>query len=267
MKKYPFPRQAIILALTVFIASGVFFSCNGTPTGGGGAGSDYTLQAYVIGDLERDTSLIRVRFLRDGVSIPGGPVSLDTFLLSFDIADSLFKSDFGPANTLGSGPRAFTAFDGASEVTAESITLVGSLAMNIAAPANRQYTATDGAVIANLTSPSANSAGYALGIVKAGEEYTGSGYAEFFSLADGAGVIPPEFFRDSLNSDSLLVGTYYLYMYSYNGAPQIDSRTSDLPTVLPVGGFTPNLSTANLSGSVGSIVVSLRDTIVVTDTP
>lgn len=260
-------RNTLILGFVSILTIAALSSCNGAADGVIVGGGDYTLQSYVVGDLERDTSFIRVKFRRDSSMIPGGPLALDTFSLEFDLTDSLFKADFGPANALGTDVRELTVYDGAAEITAQNIILVGSLTQNISAPANRLYTATDGAVVVNLTSPSLNSMGYALGIVKAGEEYTGSGYAVFFSQIDGAGTIPPEFFRDSLNADSLKVGTYYLYMYSYNGAPQIDSRTTDLPTVLPDAGFTPNISASNISGSIGSIVVSRRDTLVVTDTP
>ncbi|MBN4072330.1 hypothetical protein JYU03_00255 [bacterium AH-315-F03] len=260
-------RLSAIAMIATIASSVTLLSCGGIENNTTISKGSYTLQGYIVGDMERDTSFIRVSFIRDGSMIPGGPITLDTFLLSFDLTDSLFKAEFGPSNTLSSSIYELTSFDGATEVSAENVTMVGGLTMNIISPADRVYTSADGSVVANLTSASLNSTDYAIAIVKAGEEYTGSGYADFFSLIDGAGIVPPEFFRDSLNNDSLLVGTYYLYMYSYSGSPQISSQTNDIPTVLPAGGFADNLSSANFSGKLGSIVVSRRDTLIVTDTP
>lgn len=258
---------------TVFVSGLAIFSVIGggaSLSGCNGDGvspvdlSDYFLQFYMIRDMQRDSSAIRAYYRRDGNEIPSGPLHVDTMQLGFSAAKKLHIREYNTVNGIDTGVHTIVLGDQGDTVASTSVTMADTFTITVADPASRIYTG-GMSVVVDFT-PSANAQGYLVAAIKAGSEHTNSGYSAFVPFISSTGVLPPSVFRDSL-TNNLDTGLYYIYMYAYRGSPQIDTFATELPTALPDTGFTPNLSIDNLTGSIGTIVVSRRDSVFVQEQP
>ncbi len=99
--------------------------------------------------------------------------------------------------------------------------------------------------------------GYIFAVVLRDSAYNNDGYAEFVDGGVTSATIPPDAFR--IYDDSLTIGWYYVYVYSYTGSP---ASSYNLPTSIPAG-LIDNISGVNLTGRFGAIVVTPRDSIYV----
>lgn len=226
--------------------------------------SDYFLQFYMIRDMQRDSAAIRAYYRRDGNEVPTGPLIVDTMQLGFSVAKKLHIREYTSVNGIDTGVHTIVLGDQGDTVATTTVTMADTFNITVADPASRIYTGGMSVIVDFTSSP--NAQGYLVAAVKAGSQYTNSGYSAFVPFVSSTGVLPPSVFRDSLTND-LDTGLYYIYMYSYRGSPQIDTFATELPTKLPDTGFTPNLSINNLTGSVGTIVVSRRDSVFVQEQP
>lgn len=101
---------------------------------------------------------------------------------------------------------------------------------------------------------STNADGYILAVTQKDSVYVGGGYSIFVTSGATSANILPDAFRLSGELDT---GWYYVYVYSYDAVPAIDTI---LPTTIPTG-LGDNIAYLYLAGRFGSVVVSLRDSI------
>ncbi|MFQ5607095.1 MAG: hypothetical protein ACE5GA_04045 [Candidatus Zixiibacteriota bacterium] len=233
--------------------------CNGAPTSGGGDTTGYFVQAHLVKDINLDISFVRAFYRRDDTVIPSGPVFLDSTRLGFDAGVGLFQKEYITQSGITTGAHNLQLDDTGATITLSSVTMPDtfSIALN---DTTRLYTGVGGNVLVDISTFSLNAEGYILGVVKASLAYTGVGYAEFMPNVSTVGNIPPEVFRDSI-TNILDTGLYYIYVYAYRGSPQLDSVSTDLPTALPATPFAVNITGTNLTGQVGGLVVSRRDSL------
>jgi len=246
----------LTLAISVTISS-----CNGSPNSIDPNGPDaYFLQAYLLRDMERDVAVSRVFFRQNNQPTPSGPVDVDTTRLDFLQAGGLFQKEYLSANAIDTGLHTLKLQDDGNLVFNGNLRMTGDFDISINTPFNRIYTG-GGSVVVQLLNPSANANGYLFAAVKAGQEYTGAGWAGLVPSLVPSGTFPPSVFQDTANN--LDTGLYYIYMYAFNGSPRIDSIMTDLPTILPDSVFADNLALSAITGALGTITVSRHDSLFV----
>ena len=258
----------VITLVTLAPASGFFAlsGCNGSAGGGPVDVSDYFLQTYVIRDMERGFSARRVSLKAKGAAVPNAEVSFDSVMVPYVPAGEIYQKEFNSVDSIQPGVSVLRISSGGEQILQQDVIVPDTFTAQVVSPFNKLYTGGQ-QVQVGLATGSVNAQGYIVAVIPKGEEYKGKGYAQFVDLVSPSGIIPPDVFRDTLNPNILLEGVWYVYMYAYTGAPQIDGWVNDLPTALPDSGFTANLNLSKISGTYGSIVVSKRDTLVVTNTP
>ncbi|HSG99814.1 MAG TPA: hypothetical protein VLB27_07185, partial [candidate division Zixibacteria bacterium] len=198
--------------------------------------------------------------------IPNATVAVDSMMLPYVAADRLYEKQYLSADSIARGSHRLTIDAQGLQILNQNLVMTDTFTAEVIVPFNKLYTG-GLQVQVGLNTASLNAQGYVVAVVPRDSVYMGKGYAEFVPLTNPVGNIPPDVFRDPLFPDSLLEGVWYIYMYAYRGSPQIDGVTDDLPAALPDTGFTPNLSLSDISGSVGAILVSKRDTLVVQKQP
>lgn len=261
-------RISIALIVSVFLisslAGSLTVSCNGSPNSGEDDTLAYFLQAYLLRNMDRNTAAARVFFRKNDTETPSGPVNIDTTRLDFTQSTGIFELSYTSVNDIDTGIHILAASDAGTEIVNRQIIMTDTFAIRVTTPANRIYTGS-GSVVVDPSSLSLNAQGYIVATVKAGMEYTGVGRAVWVNAVTSSGVLSPDFFRDPSDSTgaTLDTGKYYIYMYSYRGAPQVDAINSDFPTVLPDGGFAENLVATTSHGHFGAILISRRDSIFV----
>ncbi len=251
--------KLIVASLFLLTLGATFPACNGAPSDPNGSDS-YILQAYLLRDLDRGISASRVFFRQNNQPTPTGPVDVDTTRLDFIQATGMFQKEYTTASAIDTGLHSLRLQDKGKTILNSNLVMTGDFTINVSVPANRIYTG-GGNVVVDLSSASSNSVGYFFATVKAGEEYTGKGWAGIVPSLVSSGTFLPSVFQDTLNN--LDTGLYYIYMYSYSGAPRIDSVSGDFPTVMPDSVFPNNLATTIIDGAFGTITVSRHDSIFV----
>ncbi len=254
-----------LLALAVIcllsIGSTIISSCNGSPNSIDPTGANkYLLQAYLLRDMERNIAVSRVFFRQNNNPVPSGPVDIDTTRLDFVQISGLFQKEYATASGIDTGLHSLKLQDEGSTILNSNLLMTGDFNINVSSPPNRIYTG-GGSVVVDVSTASANSSGYIFAAVKVGQEYTGAGWAGLVPALSSSGTFPPSVFQDTANN--LITGTYYIYMYSFRGAPRIDSIDTDFPTVLPDSVFLDNLNTSTITGAFGTITISRHDSIIV----
>ncbi len=242
------------------LGSTILSSCNGSPNSTGSGANGYLLQAYLLRDFERNVAASRVFFRQENQPVPTGPVDVDTTRLDFIQSSGMFQKEYVSASAIDTGLHTLKLQDEGVTILNSNLLMTGEFTINVSVPANRIFTG-GGSVVVDLSSASANADGYVFAVVKAGQEYTGSGWAGLVPSLESSGTFMPSVFQDTANN--LDTGLYYIYMYSFRGSPRIDSIATDFPTVLPDSVFLDNLATNAVSGAFGTITVSLHDSIIV----
>ena len=255
-------KTNVVFAVFLTLAVGVTISsCNGSPNSIDPNGPDaYLLQAYLLRDMEKDVAASRVFFQQENQPTPSGPVDVDTTRMDFLQTSGLFQKEYLSANAIDTGLHTLKLQDDGNLVFNGNLRMTGDFNIGINSPFNRIYTG-GGSVVVQLLSSSVNASGYLFAAVKAGQEYTGAGWAGLLPSLVPSGTFPPSVFQDTANN--LDTGLYYIYMYAFNGSPRIDSITTDLPTVLPDSVFADNLALSAISGALGTISVSRHDSLFV----
>ncbi len=99
--------------------------------------------------------------------------------------------------------------------------------------------------------------GYAIGVVKRGNEYQKTGYSIYVTSLTTTATVPPDAFRLT-NPNSPDTGWYYLYVYGYTGAPDSALASMLLPVPFP-SQLGDNVIRTDFGGRLGAIVVSKKD--------
>ena len=233
--------------------------CGGSGAPPGLTSEGYLSQSYLLRNIDLNNAASKVFFRLDDTLIPPGPVNLDAARHDFNASSGLYTLSFPTSGGITAGAHQLGLFDGATEVITIQQNMPGDPEVAVSSPANRIYQSGQGNVLCSVTTTEVTG-GHIIAAVKADQAYTNTGFVAI--VGGSSAIIPPDaFFLPG--TTTLDTGVYYIYVYAFNGAPFIDSIDDDLPTQISSLNLADNLSTADISGRFGSIVISRRDTLIV----
>ena len=216
----------------------------------------YDLRGGIVKNLDTDSTLSVLIVTKDNIYYPLANIVLYGDTLIYDTAQLFYWFSDTGSSMPSSGTDTLKITD--SLLLDEKFALIlpnDFLISSISLPENRINAG--GASVQLQWQTSLQSDGYILGVVMMDSIYTDGGYSEFVSDGFTSATIPPDAFR--IYGDSLTIGWYYVYVYSYTGSP---ASTYNLPTSIPAG-LTDNISKPDITGRFGTIVVTMRDSIFV----
>jgi len=216
----------------------------------------YDLRGGIVKNLDTDSTLAAVTLKRDN------------FLYSLANVD-IYDTPLGYSDVTGSFVLGYTG-DSIPPSGEDTLAVVDTPFLNrkfsFVLPNNFELTAISlpdnrinagGASVQIQWSSSLQNNGYIFAVVLKDSIYNDDGYTEFVDGGVTSATIPPDAFR--IYDDSLTIGWYYVYVYSYTGSP---ASTYNLPTSIPAG-LSDNISLTDITGRFGTIVVTPRDSIYV----
>jgi hypothetical protein len=118
------------------------------------------------------------------------------------------------------------------------------------------YNPNNGVLVIDWTS-APNIDGYVLAATPVDSIYTGYGYTAFVTSLTNSDAFPPQAFRSPSDTDQVVTGDYFLYVYGYNGVPDKDLADIFLPVPFP-SQIPNNINRNQFTGHFGSVVVSRR---------
>lgn len=223
---------------------------------------NYDLHGGMVKNLDNDSLRAYVYLMNNHVTADSALILLGADTMKSATGESTYTKSYGAANALATGDHYLKIND---KDLSDSIlfTIPSNLQItSVALPDSRNNP--HGAAVHIEWTAAANSIGYAYGVIKNHLAYnsTTKGFFQFVTTGGTLISIPPEAFR-KLNA--LDTGWYKVYIYAYSGSfREVDNfPVENLPTAFPPG-ITDSISTLNLSGSFGVIVVSKPDSIHVT---
>lgn len=256
MKKY----VMVLLFLTFAIAS--FNGCGGDDVNGDSEKHDYVIYATMVQDMNRTGTLnyFYADLWRDSLVFGNADILINDTVLSYTFSPELNRMTYGFTQTLrayrSGGSYMVTVADSTFFEDTVSNNLPDSIyILNYNPDSSTTYNPNDGSFVLDWTS-SLNIEGYVLATVPADSAYTGFGYSKFVTSLTNAGTIPPDAFQ-SPNDTGIFTGTYYFYVYGFTGAADKNIADHLLPVPFPAQ-LADNISHDNLSGHIGSIIVSRR---------
>jgi hypothetical protein len=95
--------------------------------------------------------------------------------------------------------------------------------------------------------------------VLADSAYRKYGYSEYLPVIGTSGTLPAEAFSVS-PGPNMDTGLYNIYVYAITGVPDSALTASLLPVPLPLQ-FADNINTGDIFGRIGTIQVTLIDTV------
>ncbi len=263
------PITIISMRLRVYCISSVVallgiivqLGCNSVPTQPGTL-AEYQIRATLIQDPNIDSSRIVIKLLRDGNDYPGATLEFGSSVLNFSNLkygfDSIyyFSQDMTPGYPAGA--RNLVLDDSPFFTDTIVITVEGAFDIDtINSPATKILR--PGETVAYTWSGSANAQNYVMAAFLADSVYRGYGYSEYLPNVGTSGTLPVEAFSQAPGPD-MDTGLYNIYVYAITGVPDSVLTARLLPVPLPLQ-FPNNISTADLVGRVGSIQVTLLDTV------
>jgi hypothetical protein len=217
---------------------------------------NYDLRGAIVKNLDTDSTLAAVTLKRDNFLYSLADVKIYDTPLGYDDITGNFVLGYSGASMPAAGEDTLAVTDTPFLDRKYSFILPDDLLLtSISLPDNRINAG--GAPVQIQWSASLQNDGYIFAVVLKDSTYLDDGYAEFVDEGVTSATIPPDAFR--LHGDTLAIGWYYVYVYSYTGSP---GSTYNLPTSIPAG-LSDNISQVNITGQFGTIVVSPRDSIYV----
>ncbi len=261
-----------LLSLPIALLLALGSGC-GTSIVDSGEKTDYSIQGAFIIDpnLESNpvsrSSKVAIRFKLDGGVVSTAEITFGGRTLNFECCqhclDSLHwlanDSTYVHANT----ERQIILTDGTSFSDTLTAIIPDSFTITNVVPGNHLI---QGSGQASLEwSGSTRAEAYVMAAVLADSAYTGYGYSAYTAELITSGTIPPEAFSLSPGPDPD-TGLYNLYVYAIAGAPDITLANVLLPVPLP-SQLPDNVIERDLVGRLGSVTVTLLDTVRVTQQP
>ena len=256
-------RVICIPSLVALVGITAQLGCNSAPgVNGPGTLADYQIRATLIQDPNIDSSRIVVKLLKEGLDYAGATLEFGSDVLNFSNLkygfDSIyyFSQDMTPGYPAGA--RNLILDDSPFFTDTVSMFVCGSFGITVInSPATRILRA--GEEVAYTWSGSANTQNYVMAAVLADSVYRGYGYSEYLPNIGTSGSLPVEAFSVSPSPD-MDTGLYYIYVYAINGVPDSALTSKLLPVPLPLQ-FPNNISTPDLVGRIGTVQVTLLDTV------
>lgn len=282
-------RQVTLMKILVLTILGLLLTIAGCGDSGSGTVSDtpdYVLKATAVQDPNLGYTIVIATVLKDGDTLGAADLTVDTALVMYEPAmmvidtflvvtptddTTRYIDTVGPvpANSYGSWLSSSSLWEGSAVLMSLDdpdvfdaslpVTFTGDYGILVdgIVPANHIVQATD--AVSVDWSGAANAETYVLATVKAGTGYNGSGYSEYPATQTTDGTIPPSAFREPI-TDELDTGLYEVYVYALNGTPDSALTHDLLPVPLP-SQLADNLDREHLTGRVGTVGVTLLDTV------
>jgi len=256
-----FPAMAIIGLMAQF-------GCNSTgPTKP--SAPDYYISATLIQDPNVDSTWMVVRLQKenadyDSATVKFGSVTLNYSNLQYGF-DSIYYLNQDTSPVFAAGVRDLVLDDSPDFADTVSISVGSPFYDSIASPNNHIFRPSDPSLVINWQA-SANAQTYVLAAVLADSAYRGYGYSEYGVSLGTSGSLPQDAFMVS-PGNNFDTGLYNVYVYAIVGVPDSTLTSRLLPVPLPSQFPTNNINTGDLVGRIGTIQVSLMDTIRATTIP
>ncbi|MEW6050429.1 MAG: hypothetical protein AB1644_05125 [Candidatus Zixiibacteriota bacterium] len=238
----------------------LLWSCNTPPTGKG-TDQQYAVGGSLVINLDHDSTVTAVQFLRDLAVAKNADIRLGTRTLAFNNQayplDSVYSRMVDSVTDYSVGTRYLRVADSTVFVDSAITTSPGTLSILTVTPANRLIQGNGQASLTWTTSSGAQ--GYVLAAVQKKDAYSGPAYSAYNTSMATAGTFPPDAFSLSVG-DAPDTGWYYLYVYSYTGSPNKSLADLSLPAPLPTQ-LANNINHTELAGSFGTVVVSAHDSV------
>jgi len=232
------------------------FGCDGGPIDSGPTDKDkYRFDGLFVRDINLDICRVETRFTRDQATFSTGTVIFGTDTLTGTPPG--YRITKSPATSFANGAYQIQLVD--STIFADTVLTLLTNAPQITniIPANRINNG--GGQVRLEWAGVSGAEGYVVATVPADSAYKAKGYSAWVTSQATAWTIPPDAFRWS-NGIDLDTGLYYVYVYTFTSAPDSALSRTVLPVTLP-SDLTDNISTQTLSGSFGSVAVSLHDSV------
>ncbi len=218
--------------------------------------ADYDLRGGIVKNLDNDSTQAVFVVTKNNALYDAATLIIYGDTIPYDTTISLYNKIYSGLSMPSSGLDTLQIVDSTNLNEKFAFTLPDSFYLtSISLPDNRINAG--GADVQIQWAASLQNSGYIFAVVLKDSTYIDDGYAEFVDAGVTYATIPPDAFR--IYGDSLTIGWYYVYVYSYNGNP---ASTYNLPTYIPAG-LTDNISKEKITGRYGTIVVSPRDSIYV----
>ncbi len=255
-------RLICITSVLAVLGIATQFGCNSAPGVGGPGSFDYQISATLIQDPNIDSSRILVKVSRDLQDYAYAQLIFGTDILNFSTLkygfDSLFYFSTSSNPGYATGLRNLILNDSPNLTDTISITVADTFSITaVNSPANRILL--PGNTVTYSWSGSANAQNYVIAAALADSTYRGYGYSEYLPVIGTSGTLPVEAFSVS-PGPNMDTGLYNIYVYAITGVPDSSLTSKLLPVPLPLQ-FPNNISTPDLVGRVGSIQVTLIDTV------
>lgn len=255
------------LALLVLLA--LLVACDSAPTRPGQFDGDDTYQIYgaAVADFNRDFATVAALLQRDSAILPGAQVSFDGVTLNFDDpvfwAESLYSFVADPAGSFAGFDLPVRIRDSNRVDDTLLVDIPDTFSILTVEPPNRIVTGLQ--PVSLDWSGSDEAEGYIVAAVRRSLAYAGYGWSMYVTSQATAGTITPEAFSLS-PGDQPDTGWYYVYVYSYTGAPDSIVTSRILPVPMP-SQLPENIADDPWSGTFGAISVAHRDSVHVVTIP
>lgn len=223
--------------------------------------SSYRAEGGLVLDQNIDSTFVSVRFERNDTLLVGAALWYGGDSLRFNYPQICVCNAYSGGTDSVTGYAAATPSlimkDEDRFEDTLSMTVVDTFSISNFVPAN--HLIQGNGQVSLEWNVAAHADAYVLAAVKVSEAFTGEGYSLYAPLAATAGTIPPDaFLLEGTNEPD--TGLYNIYVYALNGSPDSALVEYKLPVPLP-DQLAENISTNNLNGRFGTIMVSLRDTV------
>lgn len=245
-----------VCGLCALILSG----CTGAAGPAGGTTATYSLNLVIEKNLDLNYDYAYTEFLREGLSVPGGFVIIGNDTLRVD-ASGKASAQFNPGTWSHGQPVAIRAADTAKGfVYQTTVTIPGTFYISNFIPNTRLWQPNKANPRVEWA-PANGAANYVVSLQASLPSSPSRGQAMVAgSLSQ---TFTPDAFYDP-NTNALVTGVYYVHVVAYNPTfflrPNANYR-------LPDFNFPLTVDTKDIRGMVTALVVSARDSIVVSPSP
>ncbi len=253
--------------LGAMLIAAALWGCNGGIMKPGDNDALYKLTGIFSVDPNVSKTKAVADLQADTLPAVGATVKLDGNTLTFDRAgfsvDSVFSTEWNSIIQLSTGSHTFMASD-STDLSAQAAlaTLPGTVSISGVTPPNR---ISNGNELVKLDWTGGSSAtGFVVAAVLRTQVYSGAGYS-IYATSQTATTFPREAFYQS-NPNTPDTGWYYLYVYAFGGSPDSVLSEATLPVRMP-SQLANNISSQTLSGHVGGVMISVRDSVHITLEP
>jgi len=208
-----------------------------------------------------DFNYLAIKTYRDNLLFTAGDLSFNDTSLSYSsypfTAETFYRFASGNKGYIAGGNYMMDFADSTNFADTVSAVLPDSIyILDYNPDSTTTYNPNNGVLVMNWT-PTPNIEGYVLSATPVDSIYTGYGYSAFVTSLTNSDAFPPQAFRSPSDTDQVVTGDYYLYVYGYSGVP--DKNLADIFLPVPFPAQLPNnINRTRFNGHFGSIVVSRR---------